>query len=86
MIESSLDVNLKVIAGEVLALMYEMGRDVDKDFGGASNGLCDLLRDLATDGSKHVAKKDRRVQRAGFRDILRAIEVLYTATLSSEIV
>ena len=73
--------NLKVAAGEVLALMYELGRDIDEDFVGEENGLCDLLKELATDGNKHKAKKDRRVQRASFRDILRAVEVFRFSTL-----
>lgn len=80
-IQSCDDVNLKVAAGEVLALMYELGRDIDEDFVGEENGLCDLLKELATDGNKHKAKKDRRVQRASFRDILRAVEVFRFSTL-----
>ena len=70
------DLNVRIAAGEILALMYEMGRDINEDFVGDNNGLCDLLRDLATDGNKHKAKKDLRQQRSSFRDILRTVEVL----------
>ena len=69
------DLNVRIAAGESLALMYEMARDFNKDFIGDSNGLCDLLRDLATDGNKHKAKKDLRQQRSSFRDILKTVEV-----------
>lgn len=37
--------------------------------------LSEDLHLLATDSSKHRAKKDRRQQRSSFRDILRAVEV-----------
>lgn len=39
--------------------------------------LCSKLRQLATDSHKYRAKKDRKQQRSSFRDILRAIEVLF---------
>lgn len=39
------------------------------------SNLCESLKHLATDGSKHRAKKDRRQQRSTFRDVLRSIEV-----------
>lgn len=71
------DLNVRIAAGESLALMYEMARDFNRDFIGDSNGLCDLLRDLATDGNKHKAKKDLRQQRSSFRDILKTVEVRY---------
>ena len=69
------DLSVRIAAGEILALMYEMGRDINEDFVGDNNGLCDLLRDLATDGNKHKAKKDLRQQRSSFRDILKTVEV-----------
>lgn len=37
--------------------------------------LTQMLRALATDGTKHRAKVDKRKQRSVFRDILRAVEV-----------
>ncbi|XP_054707038.1 interferon-related developmental regulator 2-like [Uloborus diversus] len=72
----SVDVDLRIAAGETLAIFYELARqcrvdleDYDVDI------LCDKLRMLATDSQKFRAKKDRRQQRSSFRDILRAIEV-----------
>ncbi|KAK3699900.1 hypothetical protein QZH41_016569 [Actinostola sp. cb2023] len=72
-LESS-DVTVRIAAGEVLALMYEAARDADDEFQGDENGLCDLLKELATDSDRHKAKKDLRQQRSSFRDVMRAIE------------
>lgn len=55
--------------------MYETAREADEEFEGDENGLCDLLKELATDSDKHKAKKDLRQQRSSFRDVMRAIEV-----------
>lgn len=67
---------MRIAAGEVLALMYETAREADEEFQGDQNGLCDLLKELATDSDKHKAKKDLRQQRSSFRDVMRAIEVI----------
>lgn len=40
-----------------------------------SEGLCQCLKSLATDGNKHRAKNDRRKQRSIFREVLHYIEV-----------
>jgi len=70
------DLGVRIVAGELLALMYEVGRNVQQDFGYRDrNGVCDSIRELATEGTKHVAKKDLRQQRSSFRDILKTIEV-----------
>lgn len=73
----SLDVDLRIAAGESLAVFYELGRQCRENFEGYDiDGLCDKLRLLATDSQKFRAKKDRRQQRSSFRDILRSIEEL----------
>ena len=70
------DLGVRIVAGELLALMYEVGRSVQHDFGYRDrNGVCDSIRELATEGTKHIAKKDLRQQRSSFRDILKTIEV-----------
>lgn len=69
------DVNLRIAAGEVFALICELGREKIEGFEPRQFGVYDILKDLATDGTKHRAKKDRRQQRSSFRDILRTIEV-----------
>ncbi|KAG5282652.1 hypothetical protein AALO_G00058380 [Alosa alosa] len=71
----SADVNFRIAVGETIALLYELGRDIDRDFEYEdSDSLCDALKSLATDGNKHRAKNDRRKQRSIFREVLQYIE------------
>lgn len=66
---------VRLAAGEVIALMLERGRDYDDDYEWeASAALTDKLRQLATDSHKYRAKKDRKTQRSSFRDILKYVE------------
>ncbi|XP_033223570.1 interferon-related developmental regulator 1 [Belonocnema kinseyi] len=68
-----LDVRLS--AGEALAVIFELGRDYCDDYEQEwALDLVDILKDLATDSNKYRAKKDRKQQRASFRDILRYVE------------
>ncbi|KAL2731372.1 interferon-related developmental regulator 2-like [Vespula squamosa] len=68
-----LDVRLS--AGEALAVIFELGRDFSYDYEQEwAVGLIDVLKELATDSNKYRAKKDRKQQRANFRDILRYVE------------
>lgn len=62
--------------GEVLAVILECGRIHDEDF--LDNYISDLIdatTDLAKDSQKFRAKKERKAQRATFRDLLRYLEV-----------
>lgn len=69
-----LDVRLS--AGEALAVIFELGRDFSCDYEqNWALDLVEILKELATDSNKYRAKKDRKQQRANFRDILRYIEV-----------
>jgi len=71
----SADVDLRIAGGEAIALMYEMIREEDETYEGDNIiALCEKLKQLATDGNRNRAKKDRRQQRSSFRDILRAVE------------
>lgn len=66
---------VRLSAGEALAIIFELGREYQEDF--AEEFIPDLvetLRQLATDSHKYRAKKDRKQQRATFRDILYYIE------------
>ena len=69
------DLNLRIAAGEVIALIYELGRDVDENFDAFVSGLYDLLKELATDSSRYKAKREKKQQRSIFRDILKTVEV-----------
>uniref|UniRef100_A0A8C5BFU4 Interferon-related developmental regulator 2 n=1 Tax=Gadus morhua TaxID=8049 RepID=A0A8C5BFU4_GADMO len=74
-LESS-DVNYRIAVGETIALLVELGRDIDEDFEVEDSvGLCVSLKGLATDSNKHRAKNDRRKQRSIFREVLHYIEV-----------
>ncbi|XP_051804964.1 interferon-related developmental regulator 2 isoform X2 [Acanthochromis polyacanthus] len=71
----SSDVNYRIAVGETIALLVELGRDLDEDFEvDDSESLCESLKSLATDGNKHRAKNDRRKQRSIFREVLHYIE------------
>ncbi|OPL29755.1 hypothetical protein AM593_05310, partial [Mytilus galloprovincialis] len=88
----SADVELRIVAGETIALLYELAREEDepthihtpmdksKDVpkteyeGEDICTLCATLKNLATDSHKYRAKKDRKMQRSSFRDVLRAVE------------
>ncbi|KAJ0012423.1 hypothetical protein NQD34_016757 [Periophthalmus magnuspinnatus] len=69
------DVNMRIAAGETIALLFELARDMDAEFETENyNDLCDKLSALATDCNKHRAKNDKRKQRSVFRDVLKAVE------------
>ncbi|XP_076008222.1 interferon-related developmental regulator 1 [Genypterus blacodes] len=69
------DVNMRIAAGETIALLFELARDMDSDYEFEEwDELCDKLTALATDCNKHRAKVDKRKQRSVFRDILKAVE------------
>ncbi|CAJ1055006.1 interferon-related developmental regulator 1 [Xyrichtys novacula] len=69
------DVNMRIAAGETIALLFELARDMDADFEfDGWDELCDKLNALATDCNKHRAKTDKRKQRSVFRDVLKAVE------------
>lgn len=69
------DVNMRIAAGETIALLFELARDMDPEFESDQwEPLCVKLSSLATDCNKHRAKTDKRKQRSVFRDVLRAVE------------
>lgn len=67
---------VRMATGEALALIYELGREEDEEFEeDFALYVSETLKQLATDSHKYRAKKDRKQQRATFRDILQFIEV-----------
>ena len=69
------DVELRITAGEAIALILEFAYDYNEEF--EPENLTELiatLRQLATDSTKSRSKKDRKEQRSSFRDILGAVE------------
>ncbi|KAG0728350.1 Interferon-related developmental regulator 1 [Chionoecetes opilio] len=71
----SADLDLRIQAGESVALFYESTRSHDPRFRWTrEKELCAMLNELATDSHKFRAKKDRKQQRASFRDVVRTVE------------
>uniref|UniRef100_A0A8C8A002 Interferon-related developmental regulator 1 n=1 Tax=Oryzias sinensis TaxID=183150 RepID=A0A8C8A002_9TELE len=69
------DVNMRIVAGETIALLFELARDTEPEFEFEEwDQLCIKLSALATDCNKHRAKNDKRKQRSVFRDVLKAVE------------
>lgn len=69
------DLDLRIQAGEAVALLYESTRAHDPRFRWTrEKELCAMLNELATDSHKFRAKKDRKQQRASFRDVVRTVE------------
>lgn len=73
LLESS-DVDLRMTAGEGLALVTEFAYDYDEQYEPEDlDGLIASLKQLATDSTKSRSKKDRKEQRSTFRDVLRGV-------------
>jgi len=71
----SSDVDLRITAGEAIALILEFSYDYDEEFEPDELAtLIESLKQLATDSNKSRSKKDRKEQRSSFRDILRGVE------------
>lgn len=72
----SLNVDVRMTAGEVIAVILECGRLHDEDFlEDYISDFIEITTDLAKDSQKFRAKKERKAQRASFRDVLRYLEV-----------
>lgn len=72
----STHLDVRMAAGETIALILESGRAHDEDFLEEDIAeLCEAVKQLATDSHKYRAKRDRKAQRATFRDVLRYLEV-----------
>ncbi|XP_059144230.1 interferon-related developmental regulator 2-like isoform X2 [Physella acuta] len=71
----SSDEELRVTAGEVIVLLYEMARGAKEEFREEGNEakLCQQLKQLACDSVSHRAKTSRRRQKASFRDVYRNV-------------
>jgi len=69
------DIEVRITAGEAIALVLEFAYDYDEEF--EPENLTELiatLKQLSTDSTKSMSKKDRKEQRSSFRDILRGVE------------
>lgn len=67
--------DVRVTAGETIALLMECGRSHDEEFlEEYIDEILEITKQLATDSQKFRAKRDRKQQRATFRDVLHYIE------------
>lgn len=67
--------DVRMTAGEVIALLMECGRSQDEDFlQEYIDDLLEVAKTLATDSSKYKGKRERKQQRATFRDVLHYFE------------
>lgn len=72
----STHVEVRMACGELIAIILECGRIHDEEFlEDFIPDLIDTTTELAKDSQKFRAKKDRKAQRASFRDVLRYLEV-----------
>lgn len=73
---SSSHVEIRMACGEMLAIILERGRMSDETFlEEYVPNLIELTSILSKDSQKHRGKKERKAQRASFRDVLRYLEV-----------
>jgi Interferon-related developmental regulator (IFRD)/Interferon-related protein conserved region len=67
--------DVRMTAGEAIALLLECGRGHDEEFLEEHiPELIEITKLLATDSQKFRAKRDRKQQRATFRDVLHYVE------------
>ncbi|CAH2106963.1 unnamed protein product [Euphydryas editha] len=65
---------VRMAAGGALAVAHERARGDDDEFEWDDSGVLPRLERLARDSHKYRAKRDRKLQRATFRDILKYFE------------
>jgi hypothetical protein len=69
----STDVELRIAAGEALALVLEFAYEHDEQYEPEDLlGLVADVKQLATDSTKSRSKKDRKEQRSSFREVSEA--------------
>ncbi|CAF1445069.1 unnamed protein product [Adineta steineri] len=68
LIESN-DADLRNQAGETIAVLYEIAREINSVFAEPPESLLITLDKKATESVKYKGKKEKRVQRATFREI-----------------
>ncbi|KAK3850618.1 hypothetical protein Pcinc_042687 [Petrolisthes cinctipes] len=79
------DVDLRIQAREGVALIYESARTHNAHYYCTQQRmLISVLQELATDSHKFRAKKDRKQQRASFRDIIKTVEGIGNTVSAAE--
>lgn len=71
----SSDVELRIAAGEAIAILFEDAWAHDEDaMCDAAEEIAPKLQELSKDSHKYRSKKDRKEQRSSIRDVLRTVE------------
>jgi len=66
---------IRIAAGEALAVLYELANEIYADFRPPNHyHTLEELEGMSNESTKHYAKKDRRLQRATFREIFAAVK------------
>jgi len=75
LVESN-DGELRNQAGETLAVLFEIAREIQSIFAEPSEELLFTLDKKANESAKYKGKKEKRLQRATFREIYNSLEVI----------
>ncbi|CAF4204597.1 unnamed protein product [Rotaria magnacalcarata] len=73
LIESN-DADLRNQAGETIAVLYEIAREINSIFADPPESLLMTLDKKANESVKYKGKKEKRIQRATFREIYNSFE------------
>jgi len=73
LIESN-DADLRNQAGETIAVLYEIAREINSIFAEPPESLLITLEKKANESAKYKGKKEKRLQRATFREIYHSFE------------
>jgi len=68
------DADLRNQAGETIAVLYEIARDIQSIFAEPPESLLITLEKKANESAKYRGKKEKRLQRATFREIYHSFE------------
>lgn len=72
------DADLRNQAGEAIAVLYEIAREINSVFADPPESLLISLDKKANESAKYKGKKEKRLQRATFREIYNSFEVRRT--------
>lgn len=69
------ELNLRIAVGETIALVFELAENREISLSdGPIEELYDFLRELANESGRHKSKREKRQQKASFRDISKSVE------------
>ncbi len=78
----STDVDLRIAAGEAVAVLYEQA----DDDAALKEEFHDKIKSLSTDSNKHRSKRDRKEQRSSFREVVKTIEGEESPVLQTKVI